>query len=80
MASAKNVTLPLLLIIGSGGSCKQGSQNAAAITNKYCGKYLTDLKDGEANIPICGMNKNLKFKKNKKVIQCFIRLHGAIYD
>ena len=41
-------------ILGSSANCNQGSQNANALTNKYCGSVLNPTKDAIVNVPICG--------------------------
>ena len=41
-------------ILGSSANCNQGSQNANALTNKYCGSVLNPTKDATVNVPICG--------------------------
>ena len=46
----------IFCLIGSSGTCVQGSQNANGLVNKFCGNFLTAQKDGKANIAVCGKN------------------------
>ena len=41
-------------ILGSSANCNQGSQNANALTNKYCGSILNPTAGAKVNVPICG--------------------------
>ena len=41
-------------ILGSSANCNQGSQNANALTNKYCGSILNPTAGATVNVPICG--------------------------
>jgi hypothetical protein len=40
-------------IPGSSANCNQGSQNANALTNKYCGSILNPTVGATVNVPIC---------------------------
>ena len=41
-------------VLGSSANCNQGSQNANALTNKYCGAVLNPMAGATVSVPICG--------------------------
>ena len=60
----KNIT-KTISILGSSANCNQGSQNANALTNKYCGSILNPMAGATVNVPICG-----------KIFDCMLALAG----